>query len=47
MKLKGLYNIWKNLFDLKVKFKEIKDIESKTISWLYLDDLLPKKGDEE
>lgn len=27
--MKGLYNIWKNLFDLKVKFKEIKDMEIK------------------
>lgn len=47
MKLKWPYNIWKYLFNLKVKFKEIKDMESKTTSWLYLDDLLPKKGDEE
>lgn len=29
MKLKGLYNIWKHLFNLKVKFKEIKDMEIK------------------
>ena len=47
MKLKGLYYIWKHLFKLKVKFKEIKDMESKTTRWLYVDDLLPKKGGEE
>ena len=27
--MKGLYNIWKNLFYLKVKFKEIKNMEIK------------------
>ncbi len=42
MKLKGPYNIWKYLFNLKVKFKEIKCMEIKPIP--LTPDILKKNG---